>query len=252
MSDRQTVLVVDPHRKDLERTVQWLEESGYMTIAAEDPDGAISCLLEFHPDVVVYTVDAEAAAGWVWVTRMRKLSPVPIIVVASGAHRSSLQAAADLGVNGFLAKPLDPKELLGRLASVTSESRTDSPLFVFQNERITIDWRRYDVWVDGRPVHLSPTEFKLLSLLVQRRGWVVTYDEILSHIWGDDSYDRDHVKLYVWSLRKKIEENPSSPRWILTKRGMGYIFVDDDMAYGAPTFQGGPRRALAAVPAGIR
>ncbi|HEY8489715.1 MAG TPA: response regulator transcription factor [Dehalococcoidia bacterium] len=251
MSNRKTVLVVDPRREDLERTVRWLEEAGYLTIAADDPEGAISYLLEFHPDVVVYTVEADAASGWAWAARMRKLSTVPFVIVAAGAHRSSFQAAAELGVDGFLAKPLDRKELLGRLASVTSPDAVGegpSPLFIFRNQRLTIDWRRYDVWVDGELVHLSPTEFKLLALLVQRRGWVVTYDEILSHIWGDeDTYDRDHVKLYVWSLRRKIEEDPSHPRLILTKRGIGYIFVDDEPAYAVPAAAGGPGRVPAAA-----
>ena len=242
MSDRQTVLVVDPQREDLERTVRWLDEAGYVTVAADDPESAVAYLREFHPDVVVYTVERGSASAWARVARIRTLSAAPVIVVAAGAHRSSLQAAADLGVDGFLAKPLDRKELLGRLASVTAgpEAAPESPVFIFRNQRITIDWRRYDVWVDGQLVHLSPTEFKLLALLVQRRGWVVTYDEILSHIWGDEeTYDRDHVKLYIWSLRRKIEEDPSHPRLILTKRGIGYIFVDDEPAYAAPVPAGG-------------
>ncbi len=95
----------------------------------------------------------------------------------------------------------------------------------FEYKHLSIDWPEILVSIDGKPVHLTPLEFRLLALLVRRQGWVVTYDQALSEVWGP-SYvaDRANLKLYVWYLRRKIERDPSHPELIITRRGMGYIF----------------------------
>jgi two-component system KDP operon response regulator KdpE len=95
----------------------------------------------------------------------------------------------------------------------------------FEYRHLAIDWREMLVTVDGEPVHLTPLEFRLLALLVRKRGWVVTYAQALTEVWGP-SYvaDRANLKLYVWYLRRKIERDPSHPELIVTRRGMGYIF----------------------------
>lgn len=96
---------------------------------------------------------------------------------------------------------------------------------LFEYKHLTIDWREMLVTVDGEPVHLTPLEFRLLALLVRKRGWVVTYAQALTEVWGP-SYvaDRANLKLYIWYLRRKIERDPSNPELILTRRGIGYIF----------------------------
>ncbi len=95
----------------------------------------------------------------------------------------------------------------------------------FEYKHLAIDWREMLVSIDGKPVHLTPLEFRLLTTLVRRRGWVVTYEQALTEVWGP-SYvtDRDNLKLYIWYLRHKIERDPSHPELIITRRGMGYIF----------------------------
>jgi len=95
----------------------------------------------------------------------------------------------------------------------------------FEYGRLAIDWREMQVAVNGAPVHLTPLEFRLLALLVRKRGWVVTYAQALTEVWGP-SYvaDRANLKLYIWYLRRKIECDPSNPELIQTRRGMGYIF----------------------------
>jgi two-component system KDP operon response regulator KdpE len=96
---------------------------------------------------------------------------------------------------------------------------------VFEYKHLTIDWREMQAFVDGEPVHLTPLEFKLLSLLVRKRGWVVTFAQALTEVWGPAYVaDRANLKLYIWYLRRKIERDPSHPELIVTRRGMGYIF----------------------------
>ena len=95
----------------------------------------------------------------------------------------------------------------------------------FEYKHLTIDWREMQVFVDGEAVHLTPLEYKLLALLVRKRGWVVTYGQALTEVWGPAYVaDRANLKLYIWYLRRKIERDPSKPALIVTRRGMGYIF----------------------------
>ena len=95
----------------------------------------------------------------------------------------------------------------------------------FEYGRLAIDWPEMLVSIDGKPVHLTPLEFRLLAMLVRKRGWVVTYEQALAEVWGP-SYvtDRANLKLYIWYLRRKIERDPSHPELIITRRGIGYIF----------------------------
>lgn len=96
----------------------------------------------------------------------------------------------------------------------------------FQFRHLEIDWAEMLVMVDGKDVHLTPLEFKLLSLLVRRRGWVVPYAQILREVWGPAYIgDRSNLKLYVWYLRRKIERDASNPELIQTRRGIGYLFA---------------------------
>jgi len=95
----------------------------------------------------------------------------------------------------------------------------------FEYGHLAIDWPEMLITIDDKPVHLTPLEFRLLAMLVRKRGWVVTYEQALTEVWGP-SYvaDRANLKLYIWYLRRKIERDPSHPELIITRRGMGYIF----------------------------
>jgi len=96
----------------------------------------------------------------------------------------------------------------------------------FRYKYLTIDWAEMSVTVDGAPVHLTPIEFRLLEVLVNRRGWVIPYAQILREVWGPACIgDRANLKLYVWYLRRKIERDASNPQLIHTRRGIGYIFA---------------------------
>jgi|GEM_PF-52883 len=231
--DGEAILVIDGELQELDRTTDWLRKEGYSAIAAEDMSSGLRDLYNHHPDAVILALDetsGNARDSWMGVQRIRELCDIPIILVTSRASRASLQKAFDLGLDGYLVRPLDSQQLLGRLASVLRKARNNhkaSPT-LFRHENLSIDWKRIEVRVDGHVVHLSPTEFKILSLLVERRGWVLTYDQILDHVWGSNYIgDKNNVKLYVWYLRRKLEADPSHPRWILTRYGIGYTFVDE-------------------------
>jgi two-component system KDP operon response regulator KdpE len=129
-----------------------------------------------------------------------------------------------------VTKPFSPRELVSRVKAVLRRGgifEEDEEGVIEVDERLKIDFGRREVWVGDELVKLRPTEYRLLYHLVQNAGWVLTHDQILTKVWGYEYRDEPHyVRLYINYLRKKIEEDPSNPKYILTERGVGYRFVD--------------------------
>jgi two-component system KDP operon response regulator KdpE len=196
-------------------------------VEAEDGTSGLREFFNVHPDLVVVDLELRELAGWQLINRIRELSDTPIVVTASEAKNEDVSRALELGMRGFLVKPFQHKELALRLAAIQAAAiDTDERRWVYQRNGLTVDLRSCEVFVHNRHVALTGTEYKLLTYLIDRRGWVLSHDQILSHVWGSDYIgDRNQVKLYVWYLRQKIENDPKDPRMIITKRGLGYTFA---------------------------
>lgn len=227
MLDGTSILVVDRHRADLLRMSAWLKSEGFTTTLAEDGPSALNQFFNTHPDVVVIDLDIGNASGWEVVERIREISHVPIIAVAKDTNPSSTARALRLGLDGFLIRPIDRSELLMRVQSVSEPSRDrGDSRWVYRSNGLTIDRRSCQVNLNGHPVPLTGVEYRLLAYLVERRGWVLTRDQILASVWGSDyAEDRGLVKLYMWNLRRKLGDDAKDPKLIRTKRGLGYCFV---------------------------
>lgn len=232
MASLGRILVIGCGDRESRSLGQCIEQGGYDAVVTDDWRDGLRELYNCHPDAAVLLMEG---TDWSSVERIRELCDIPIVLVTSRATRGSLQRAFDLGLQGFLTKPLHPDELVGRVTAVvqrvsSNRSNRSDPISVLRLESLTIDRKRMEVELEGAPVHLSPTEFRLLSLLAERRGWVVPYDEILAKVWGPAYVgDRNSVKLYIWYLRRKLEADPTNPRLILTKYGVGYTFCGDEM-----------------------
>ena len=227
MIRRTMVLLIDSDSAELEALSSHLHAHEYETFEANDGLSGVRQFFNVRPDIVVIDLDVPDMPGWKVVTRIREMSDAAVLVMASEASNEHVSRAFQMGVAGFLARPFGPEDLVRHLDAIRDRTaESDEKRWVYQSNGLTVDLRSCEVWVDGEPVALTSTEYRLLTYLIERRGWVLSHDQILSHVWGSDYVgEKDQVKLYVWYLRRKIENDPKAPKMIVTKRGLGYTFV---------------------------
>lgn len=226
-----TILVVD----DEERMARFirlnLEYDGFQVLEAYRGMEAIHILRDKMPDMVLLDVMLPDLDGFEVLKTIREVSTVPVIMLTAKGEEDDRVQGLELGADDYITKPFSPRELVSRVKAVLRRTElagaTGTHDVIKVDDRLKIDFGRREVWVDDELVKLRPTEYRLLYHLVQNAGWVMTYDQILSKVWGYEYRDEPHyVRLYVNYLRQKLEEDTSNPKYILTERGVGYRFVD--------------------------
>ncbi len=226
----RVILVVD----DEERMARFirlnLEHDGFQVVEAYRGMDAIHKLRDTMPDVVILDVMMPDLDGFEVLKLIREISQVPVIMLTAKGDEDDRVHGLELGADDYVTKPFSPRELVSRVRAVLR--RTEAAGFVTRevyqvDDYLKMDFGRREIWVGGKLVKLRPTEYRLLYHLVQNAGWVMTYDQLLSKVWGYEYRDEPHyVRLYVNYLRQKIEKDPANPKYILTERGVGYRFVD--------------------------
>jgi two-component system KDP operon response regulator KdpE len=227
LSDR-LILVIDDEPRIVRFVQLHFEMRGARVIGAADGQAGLDALREELPDLVILDVNMPGMDGFETLAELRRSSDVPVIMLTVQAEEQDRIRGLDLGADDYLAKPFSPTELVSRAQAVLR--RVGSPgadALVKVDEGLTIDFAAREVIVRGERVKLRPTEWRLLYHLVKNAGWLLTHDIILTKVWGPEYTGQDnYVRLYVTYLRKKIEPDPSHPRYIFTERGVGYRFVD--------------------------
>ncbi len=224
------ILVVD----DEERMVRFirlnLEHDGFQVIEAFNGNQAINKARSNLPDLVLLDVMMPDLDGFEVLRMLREVSTVPVIMLTAKGEEEDRVRGLELGADDYITKPFSPRELVSRVRAVLRRTETASGTthgLIEVDERLKIDFDRREVWVEDKLVKLRPTEYRLLYHLVQNAGWVITHDQLLAKVWGYEYRDEPHyVRLYINYLRKKLEEDPTNPKYILTERGIGYRFVD--------------------------
>ena len=219
------ILVVDDDPAIRRSIVAELRSAGYDTIEAVDGNDAMSVAARGKPDLVISDLAMPGMDGFALITAVRKSLPTPIIVLSVRGNESDRVRALDLGADDFVAKPFSTAELLARIrAQLRRSGIATAPRIQFPGLMVDLERRR--VISDGRDVHLTPTEFALLTLLATHAGRVMTTDQIIARVWRDTpATTADTVRVHVASLRKKIEPDPSNPQYIVTEPWVGYRFI---------------------------
>ncbi len=226
----QLILIVDDELR-MRRFIRMnMELEGYQVIEAENGIQALDQIRQFNPDLVVMDVMMPEMDGFETLKLLREISTVPVILLTVRNDEEDITRGLSLGADDYITKPFSPRVLTSRVAAVLRRARWPAPpprTVLRIDDRLSIDFNRHQVIVNGERVDLRPTEYRLLNHLIQNAGWVVPHDTLLAKVWGYEYRDETHyLRLYINYLRKKIEEDPANPKYILTERGVGYRFVD--------------------------
>jgi two-component system KDP operon response regulator KdpE len=229
MNVKGKILLIEDDVEFAKLTQTWLQNAGYEVFISADGVEGMRRVYSSRPNLVLLDAGIPRMDGWEVCRRIRDMSEIPVLMVTVNGQKADRLKGFALGADDYITKPVDFPELVARVQAVLRRAGTaipDDGPSTFHNGEIEVEWRSHQVWVRGKRIKLSPTEFKILSCLIKNRGWIVTHEQLLEKAWGPNYIgDKSFVKLYIRYLRKKIEVNPHSPRLILTERGIGYQFA---------------------------
>jgi two-component system KDP operon response regulator KdpE len=219
------ILVVDDEPQIRRALTINLSARGYDVDAAATGEEALRQAATTTPDAVLLDLGLPGIDGTEVVRTLRGWSNVPIIILSVRDAEHDKVAALDAGADDYVTKPFGIDELLARLRAALRRSPVPADSVIVETGAFRIDLLASKVWRDGAEVHLTPTEWQLLSLLVRNSGRLVSQKTLLQQVWGPDRpQDTTLLRVHLAALRRKLEPNPSQPRYFITEPGMGYRF----------------------------
>lgn len=225
------ILIIEDDNKITNFMTMALKAKGYQFTAARNGNSGILSFCTENPDIILLDLGLPDIDGIEIINEIRKVSQIPIIIVSAREQDSDKIAALDAGANDYVTKPFSMGELLARIRVMERLiDRQKSPLqeSIYKLDYLTVDFEKHRIFIDESEIHLTPIEYKLLLLLISNRGKVVTHSQISKEVWGyGETGDSKSIRVFMASLRRKIEKDTTSPRFILTEIGVGYRFADE-------------------------
>jgi len=228
----KTILVVDDELKIAALARDYLEHAGYAVTVAADGRAALDAIHRARPDLVVLDLGLPELDGLAVTREIRRDSTVPIVMLTARDDELDKLLGLELGADDYLTKPFSPRELVARVKAVLRrvDAATAAPAEreIVRAGDVTLDLPRMRVEAAGRPIDLTPTEFQLLATLAAQPGRIFTRSQLLDAVHGVafESYERA-IDTHIKNIRRKLEPDPRTPRYILTVYGIGYRFADD-------------------------
>ena len=225
----ERVLVVDDDSQMLKAVTNALSARGYDVVTAASGETALSVAAEEELDLVLLDLGLPGIEGHEVIQRLRAWSELPVIVISVRDGQEEKVAALDAGADDFVTKPFGMKELLARMRAVRRRAASETPLDpVLRFDGLEIDLLKKLVKIDDEPIHLTPTEYRLLEQMATNPGKLLTHTWLLQKVWGPEyGTESNYLRLYVRQLRQKLGDTPSSPRWITTEPGLGYRWLPE-------------------------
>jgi two-component system, OmpR family, KDP operon response regulator KdpE len=223
MTDEPVVLVVDdemPIRRLLHVS---LEDNGYHVHEAASGKEALTLAAHLHPDMMILDLGLPDMDGLDVLRRLREWSHIPVVVLSVRDADADKIALLDAGADDYLTKPFSTGELLARLRTARRHVQPAPDPLVFQSGPLTVDLADRRVTLNGEAVKLSVTEYALLHMFIQHAGKVITHGQLLREVWGPEYEGQiQYLRVYMATLRRKLEADPANPRLLITEPGVGY------------------------------
>lgn len=225
------ILVVDDEKLYIHLLQVNLQAEGYEVLFAMNGEDALEMVSTQKPDLVILDVMMPKLDGFVTCERIRLFSSVPVIMLTAKGEEQDRVKGLNVGADDYVIKPFSANELIARVRAVLRRARPENGSVgdrFFQHLELKIDFARAEVWKGDKPVYLSATEYRLLIQFAHHLGQILTGEELLTAIWGP-TYREDKEILWVSiaRLRQKLEDNPHSPRHIVTRSGLGYLMPSE-------------------------
>ncbi len=223
------IMVADDDRDMVDMLSYWLKGHGYDVVRAFDGEQAIKRWRETLPDLVILDIQMPKLDGFEVCRQMRVETNSMVLILSAHDREEDEVRGLELGADDYLRKPFTPRQLLARIKALMRRStgiRGHGNNSVITVGPVTLDAMRHEVVRDGTKVRLTPTESRLLHLLISHTGQVLTTDMIIERVWGyDEAGDSGLVKTHIRHIRQKVEPDPNSPQYIMTVPGVGYTFT---------------------------
>ena len=223
------VLVVDDDAQMLRAISNALRVRSYLVLTASDGESALDLLADEEVDLVLLDLGLPDLDGQDVIERLRAWSQIPVIVLSIRDAQEEKVAALDAGADDYITKPFGTKELLARMRAVLRRAVADqSGLSVLRFDGLEVDLARRLVIREDEPIHLTPTEYRLLEAMVTNPGKLMTHQLLLQKVWGPGyRTESNYLRLYVRQLRQKLGDDPARPKWITTEPGLGYRWLQE-------------------------
>ena len=231
----KTVLIIDDDTDLLRLASHIFQREGAQTVTAYSEMEGISKLFTHHPDLIILDVILPQSNGFEICRKIRQVSDVPLIMLTALNKEQEMLQGLEAGADDFLSKPFNPDILIARARAVLRRSEHQNgkaTTFKYNDGHLSIDIENHHVLIKGKRIKLTRVEFRLLVYLARNAGKVLTSNQILSAVWGDEYRgNMEYVHVYISHLRRKLEENTKSQRYFLTVHGVGYIFESQELVY---------------------
>ena len=234
MYQKVTVLIIEDEKSICDFMNKTLTAAGYKVVTAATGKEGLAAITSLLPDVVLLDLGLPDMDGFDIIQKTREWSSLPIIVVSARSTEKEKVASLDAGADDYITKPFGTGELEARIRNAIKHSNRIKSDSVNSNrpysaDGLVIDFSRRLVTLDGQEIHLTRVEYKIVSILAQNSGKVITYDSLINQVWGPYADDNNRIlRVNMANIRRKLEENPGEPKYIFTELGVGYRMIEEE------------------------
>ena len=228
------LLIIEDEKGIAESIADNLSNYGFETRTIDDFSRTMEIFKDFDPHMVLLDIKLPYYDGYHYCAEIRKISKLPIIFISSASDNMNIIMAMNMGGDDFITKPFGTDELLARIRTalrhihVSNGDTANSG--IFRSGDLVVDFEKHRIQVGGVDVHLTQNEFRIVALLAQNAGKVMTYDNILRELWGPYAKsDNQILRVNMANIRRKLEKNPAEPKYIFTEVGVGYRMTDNEV-----------------------